>query len=234
MEEREIVLNGITIYLTRKKIKNLYIRIKPPKARVMVSVPVHTSDSVIAEFLEEHWSWIIEKRQEILDSEETKKEEAEYLTGERHALWGQWYDLQVERSLKRPLTELRGNRIYMRVGAHSTAEERRKQLDRWYREQLCEVLPGLIHQCEERVGRSANEWRFRRMKTRWGTCSIQRKRIWLNIQLAEMPPECLEYVVTHELTHLHEASHNKRFWSLMDSFYPDWRRAKQLLKERNR
>lgn len=70
------------------------------------------------------------------------------------------------------------------------------------------------------------------MKTRWGTCNIQKKRIWLNIQLAEKPPECLEYVVTHELTHLHEAGHNKRFWSLMDRFYPEWRRAKQLLKEK--
>lgn len=234
MAEKEIMLNGIPIYLTRKRIKNLYIRIKPPEARVMVSVPVHTSDNVIAEFLEEHWGWIAEKRQEILEGEEQAETEPEYLTGERHALWGQWYELQVERSLKKPLTELRGDKIYMRVDAHTTIEKRRKQLDIWYRAQLERVLPDIIGRCEERVGKSADEWKFRRMKTRWGTCSIQRKRIWLNIQLAEKPPECLEYVVTHELTHLHEAGHNKRFWNLMDRFYPEWRRAKQLLKERTK
>lgn len=231
MPEREIVLNGITIHLTRKRIKNLYIRIKPPEAEVAVSVPIHTPDSAIADFLEEHWSWIVEKRKEILAGADHAEAECEYLTGERHALWGEPYELLVERSLKKPLTELRGDKIYMRVSAHSTAEERRKQLDTWYRTQLDEVLPEIIERCEKKVGKRAVEWKFRRMKTRWGTCDIRKKRIRLNIQLAEKPPECLEYVVTHELTHLHEAGHNKRFWGLMDCFYPEWRRAKQLLKK---
>lgn len=233
MAEQKMEIRGITVYWSRKRIKNLYIKIKAPEARVMVSVPLHTSDRALADFIEEHWQWIEAKRQEVLSGAEAGGSEGqrEYISGERHALWGEWYEMRVERSLKRPLTELRDRELYMRVPAHSTVEERRRQLDLWYRQQLEEALPEVAARCEARVGREAAEWRFRRMKTRWGSCNIQKKRIWLNIQLAEKPADCLEYVVTHELTHLHEAGHNKRFWGLMDTFYPDWRRAKKLLNE---
>ncbi|MCH5253069.1 MAG: M48 family metallopeptidase [Lachnospiraceae bacterium] len=229
MTEQILEYKGVAVYLTRKKIKNLYIRIKEPDARVMVSVPLRTSRKAIAAFLEGHWSWICEKRSEILENQKPPEPEKQYLSGERHLLWGIPYELITERSLKKPLTELRENAIYMRVTAHSTKVERKKQLDSWYRQRLEERLAELIPTCEEIVGKHALEWRFRRMKTRWGTCNIQKKRICLNIQLAEKPPECLEYVVIHELTHLHEPGHNKRFWGLMDVFCTDWREKKRKL-----
>ena len=156
--------------------------------------------------------------------------EKEYKTGEIHDLWGMPYELDVQRSLKKPVTELRGSRIYMRVTAHSTVEERRKQLDQWYQEQLRQVLPELVEKYESIVGKKVSEWRFRRMKTRWGSCQIQKKRICLNIQLAEMPQECLEYVIVHELTHLYERGHNQRFWGLVDQFYPRWRDVKRKMR----
>ena len=147
-------------------------------------------------------------------------------------LWGEAYEFIVERSLKRPLTELRGNSIYMRVGAKSTEVEQRKQLDKWYVLQMQEKLREVVPRYEEITGRHASEWRFRRMKTRWGSCNIGRARICLNIQLAEKPIECLEYVVAHELTHLHEIGHNKRFWGLMDEFYPNWKEVRKQMNER--
>ncbi len=228
MKEKKIEFRGVTVHLLRKKIKNRYIRIKPPEGEVMVSVPCHTSDQQIACFLEEHWSWIQEKREEIF-SQESGKEELQYVTGETHFLWGEPYELYVERSLKKPLTEIRREQIYMRVSAHSTTEERRKQLDSFYKQEMQKRLPDLIERYERMVGRHAKDWRFRRMKTRWGSCQIQKKRICLNIQLAEKPPECLEYVVVHELTHLREPAHNKHFWGLVDQFYPEWKRIKEKM-----
>jgi hypothetical protein len=67
------------------------------------------------------------------------------------------------------------------------------------------------------------------MRSRWGTCNIRARRIWLNLELAKYPPECLEYVVVHEMVHLLERSHNARFKSLMDRFLPDWRARKRTL-----
>lgn len=231
MTEIQWMINDIPIFLTRKKIKNLYIRIKAPEAKVMVSVPVSMPDAYVKEFITKQWDWIRKKRKEILDTERTENRAGgrQYISGEVHDLWGMPYELTVERSLKKPLTEMREDKIYMRVTAHSTREERRRQLDQWYQEQIAGVLPGLVGKYEQIVGQHASEWHFRRMKTRWGSCNIQKKRICLNIQLAQMPVECLEYVIVHELTHLHEAGHNKRFWGLVDEFYPKWREVKRSM-----
>jgi len=67
------------------------------------------------------------------------------------------------------------------------------------------------------------------MKTRWETCNVKDKRIWLNLQLAKKHHECLEYVVVHELVHLLEKNHNKIFTGYMDEFLPNWRTTKDEL-----
>lgn len=223
VQKQTMELHGITIYLLRKNIKNQYIRLRPDGG-VQVSVPSYFPDNAIAEFLEKHWQWIEENR--------GVQKELEYVTGEVHDLWGNPYELLVERSLKRALTEVRGEQIYMRVPAKSTDVERRKQLDLFYKQELQRRLPEIASHYEKIVGKKAAEWRFRRMKSRWGSCQIQKRRICLNLQLAEKPVECLEYVVVHELTHLHEPSHNQRFWSLVDQFYPDWKKQKKKLNAR--
>ena len=69
------------------------------------------------------------------------------------------------------------------------------------------------------------------MKTRWGTCNIPERRIWLNLQLVKKPPECLDYVITHELVHLVEANHTHRFHELVEKYCPAWREANKALKE---
>ena len=228
MEEIKFWINDIEVTVIKKKIKNLYIRIHSPEGNVVVSVPQHTKQKTIEKFLEKHYEWIVSHREKVIcQNEENGKK---YCSGETHYLWGEPYELQVERSMKKPLTEMRNGKIYMRVTAKSTEVERRKQLDIWYRKKMEECLKEVIPSCESTVGKQAMEWKFRRMKTRWGSCNIQKKRICLNIQLAEMPRECLEYVVTHELTHLHEAGHNARFWGLMDQYYPTWRAVKKKLK----
>lgn len=230
VREQTMELHGIPLHIVRKKIKNQYIRIHP-EGDVLVSVPLHLSDSQLAAFLEKHWQWIQEKREETLEKEQNGAAHSEYTSGEIHFLWGQPYELCVERSLKKPLTEQRGQQIYMRVTAKSTTVERRKQLDAFYKEQLMVKLSEMVDKYEAIVGRKAEKWQFRRMKSRWGSCQIANKKICLNLQLAEKPVECLEYVLVHELTHLHEPSHNKRFWSLVEQFYPgDVARAKELLK----
>lgn len=229
VREQTVEYHGIPLHIVRKRIKNQYIRIHP-HGEVLVSVPFCLSDDQIASFLEKHWQWIREKREETLEKEQAGRTGSEYKTGEIHYLWGQPCELCVERSLKKPKTEQRGQQIYMRVTAKSTAVERQKQLDAFYKEQLNEKLAGLVHNYEAIVGRRAEQWQFRRMKTRWGSCQVQKKKICLNLQLAEKPVECLEYVLVHELTHLHEPSHNKRFWSLVEQFYPgDVVQAKDLL-----
>ena len=120
--------------------------------------------------------------------------------------------------------------VYLKAAAASTVHQREHFLNEWYRSQLRQAIPAVMEKYERVVGVRAKEWRIKNVKTRWGTCNTVKSRIWLNLQLAKMPPECLEYVVAHELTHLLEPSHNQRFYALMDSFYPDWRSVKKRMR----
>ncbi len=117
------------------------------------------------------------------------------------------------------------------AGRQLTEEERKAQKEA-YKRQLLEALPQVIQKCERVTGLHALEWKLRDMKTRWGSCNIQKKRIWLNIQLAAYPRECLEYVVTHELVHLLVPGHGKEFQAYMDRFFPDWKRVRKELNGR--
>jgi predicted metal-dependent hydrolase len=67
------------------------------------------------------------------------------------------------------------------------------------------------------------------MKTKWGSCNIKERRIWLNLELAKKPIECLEYVLVHELVHLLEKHHNERFQAYMDKYLPQWRQCREIL-----
>jgi predicted metal-dependent hydrolase len=102
-------------------------------------------------------------------------------------------------------------------------------LDEWYRKQLKASLPALIEKCERKINVQINEFGVKKMKTKWGACNREAKRIWLNLELAKKPAECLEYIVAHEMVHLLERNHNDRFVSLMDEFMPKWRFYKDEL-----
>ncbi len=106
-----------------------------------------------------------------------------------------------------------------------------EQQARWkaQRRELRQAIPPLLAKWQPVIGVEARAWGIRRMKTRWGSCNVVAKRIWLNLELANRPPECLEYVVVHELVHLLERRHNARFYGFMDLYLPDWKALRKVL-----
>ena len=130
------------------------------------------------------------------------------------------------------ITRERLDRVREEKGASQLTEDEKQAQKEACKKKLLEVLPQVIQKCERITGLHALEWKLRDMKTRWGSCNIQKKRIWLNIQLAAYPRECLEYVVTHELVHLLVPGHGKEFWAYMDRFFPEWKRVRKVLNGR--
>ena len=122
-----------------------------------------------------------------------------------------------------------GDMLSLQVQPGTDRAGRKRALEGYYRELLHGRIPELLAVWEPAMGVSAREWRTKRMKTRWGTCNIAARRIWLNLELAKKSDRCLEYVVVHELTHLLERNHTKRFYVLMDRFLPDWRERRDEL-----
>ena len=87
----------------------------------------------------------------------------------------------------------------------------------------------MIENWEPQMGVAVAEFGVKKMKTRWGTCNIRARRIWLNLELAKKRPELLEYVVIHEMVHLLERLHSKRFYGFMSKFLPEWKSLKDEL-----
>lgn len=156
-----------------------------------------------------------------------------YVSGETHFYQGTGYTLQMVPTAGRARVVLHEElkHLELHLPAESTAAQREHLLTAWYRAQLKAQLPALLAKWEPIVGQQATCWGVKQMKTRWGTCNIQAKRIWLNLELIKCPPRCLEYVVVHELVHLHERYHNARFWGFMDEFMPEWRTYKAELSQ---
>ncbi len=224
---KQIVIDRIPITLERKRIKNMYLRILPPDGRVSVSAPMRMREEEIERFIRLKLTWI-RLQQEKLMNRNTHQEQ-DYVTGEEIYLWGKAYRLVLKETDGKGKVEVSGEEILLYVKKQSTREQRKKLLHTWYKKALEQEIPALLAGWEERIGVKANAFHIRDMKTRWGTCHIQKKEICLNLQLVKKSPSCLEYVLVHELVHLLEHSHNHVFKSYMSQFLPNWRSIRNEL-----
>lgn len=226
-----VKIDNIEVFITKKAIKKVYLKIRHLDKKVLLSVPLKTPNSLILKFLESKKYWIKTKLNECINHEEFLKNTS-YEQNSTHYLWGKEYSLDVVVNSYRTDIFVDGQKIVMQIAKNADID-RAKLLQRLYKKELDNVLPQIIEHCENIVGVRCNEFYIKNMKTRWGSCNVSKKRIWLNLQLAKKPPKCLSYVVTHELVHLLEASHNSRFKALMDKFYPNWRLVKDDLNSQN-
>lgn len=225
----DLTVGGIDISAEKKQIKNMYIRVIPPDGKVKITAPMSATEDAIRMFAVSRIAWIKKQRQKFV--EQPRQTERKYVTGESYYLWGKRYRLDVVYSNTRNDVSLSGQKIVLQVRKDSTPQQRANVMDEWYREVLKNAIPPVFEKCERLVGVKAKEWQVKNMRTKWGTCNIQAKRIWLNLQLAKKTPECLEYVIIHELVHLLEKNHNDVFKGYMDSFYPNWRTVKANLND---
>lgn len=223
-----MTVNGINVQVVRKDIKNLHLAVYPPDGHVRVAVPEHITDDNIRLAVVSKLSWI--KRQQRDFKDQSRQSEREYVSGECHYLFGKRCRLElIEREGRPEVKLLKSGKLKMFVRPGSSIEIKEKVLNAWYREELKKVIPVLLDKWQPIVGKKARDWGIKKMKTKWGSCNVEQRRIWLNLELAKKPPECLEYILVHELVHLHERHHNLRFKDLLDQFLPSWRVRRNTL-----
>ncbi len=226
-----VVDHGATqllVDVVKKPIKNINLSVYPPDGRVRISAPWQVDDATIRAFAIAKLEWIRQKQAKILAR--PRQAAKQYISGESHYYKGDRYLLNViDSNLASKVVIRDRTRLDLYVKKGSDQEQRTKVLTKWYRQQLKAELPDLIAHWQEIIGVQINDWGVKKMKTRWGTCNIRAKRIWLNLELIKKPPHCLEYVVVHELVHLLERGHGDRFKAYMTQFMPNWRAYKAEL-----
>ncbi|GAA2393438.1 SprT family zinc-dependent metalloprotease [Gordonia cholesterolivorans] len=222
-----LTIRGIDIDVIYKDIKNLHIGVYPPMGRVRVAAPKRLDDDQVRLAVIQRLPWIKRQRDKLRSAE--RQSEREMVTGESHYVWGVRRRLKVVERPGRAHFEVDGERLVLYVPADTSAEKRRAYLDKWYRDQLCQAIPDLIAKWEQSLDVTVPKWTIRRMKTKWGSCNRETRHIWFNVELAKKHPDCLEYIVVHEMTHYFERNHGERFTSLMDQHLPDWRSRREQL-----
>lgn len=224
----KIVVGNIAIEIVKKDIKNVHLSVHPPDGRVRLAVPGAMDEEAIRIFAVSKLSWIKKQRKKF--GRQERQTAREFLSGESHYFLGDRYLLNVIETKGKQHVEIGGAKkmnLYMRQG--STTEKRERIVTEWYRTRLKEMIPEYISRWEKTMGVTVGDWGVKLMKTKWGTCNPQAKRIWVNLELAKKNPRCLEYIIVHEMVHLLERKHNDRFKAYMDKFLPNWKSIKDEL-----
>ena len=227
----KIHVGGIPVEVVRKDIKNLHLAVYPPEGRVRIAVPNRVDDEAVRLAVVSKLGWI-RKRQAKFTSQE-RQSLREYVSGENHFVAGKRYRMRLVPHEGKAQVRLLVSKatIHLLVSAASSREKREATLMQWYRQRLKNEIPELIARWEAVIGVKVSAFGVKKMRTKWGSCNISAKRIWLNVELAKKPSHCLEYVVVHEMVHLLERHHNERFVALMDHFLPQWKNYRSELNK---
>lgn len=214
----------------RKNIKHMHLYVKPPDGSVTISAPLSMSDESIELFVQTKLNWI--NKQITIIENQPHQSRLEYISGEMLFVWGKQYIIQTVYGSKNSL-ELSDDKAVLTIRKKSTSDQREKFVREWYRALLKVEIASLLPKWEKITGLKATSWQTKYMTTRWGTCNTQTGKIWISLQLAQKPTKCLEYVILHELIHLAENKHNKKFYSLMNKYMPMWKEVKMTLEGRS-
>ena len=222
-------LGDISIALTRKAVKHVYLSVHPPTGRVSLIAPLETRLEVAHAYAVSRLAWI--RRQQVGFANQARETPRTFVTRESHYLWGRRYLLAVEQREARPEVRLDHHHIHLTVRPGSDIKMRARVLHEWHKSLLHQAIPKLISRWEKRLGVRVTAYFLRRMKTRWGSANPQAGHIRLNTELVKKPKDLLEYVIVHEMAHLIEPTHNEHFVALLDQHYPSWRDARMELND---
>lgn len=222
-----VTVGGISVEVLRKPIKNLHLSVYPPTGAVRVSAPESLSSEAIRLFAVTKLDWI--RGSQRLHRLQEREPEREYLDRESHYLWGRRYLLKIVETEGAGAVTVEHSRLVLHVRAGATTETKAAVMSAWYRGQLRDTVLPLIEKWQAELGVECRALFVRQMKTRWGSCNPVARTIRLNTELAKKAPQCLEYIVVHELAHMADPSHGRRFQRLLDLHYPGWPGVRELL-----
>jgi predicted metal-dependent hydrolase len=222
-------LGEIAVEVVLKDIKNIHLSVYPPAGKVRISAPSRMTLDTVRVFAISKLGWIKQQQEKLRGQE--RETPREYLDRESHFVWGKRYLLKVIECDEPPSIELKHNRMFLRLRPGTPRSKKQVVVEAWYREQIRRAVPPLIAKWEPEIGVSVRQFFVQKMKTKWGSCNAALKSIRLNADLAKKPPQCLEYIVVHEMAHLVVRHHNDQFVSLMYECLPNWKLLRQELND---
>lgn len=229
-EKTQITVSGIDIDVIKKDIKNMHLAVYPPTGRVRISSPDDMKTESIRLFAISKLGWI--KKHIRNFREQDRQPDRQYIQGESHYFQGQRYLLNIIEHEAPPKVDIRNKKYIDLYVRPDTGKDKRKEIMKeWYRTELKKQIPPLVEEWQKKMGVTVDDWMVRQMKTKWGSCNAEERRIILNLELAKKSKSCLEYVIVHEMVHLQERLHTERFKALLEKYMPKWKERREELNE---
>ena len=219
--------NGLNFQLIRSKRrrKTISLHIKED-GRIVISVPYHTPKGEIEGFIKEKESWIIKKFSEKERS--IKEAEKAFTPGEKFLYLGESYPLEIGGTNDKglPLKLSFGKFILDK----DYLKEARDVFIHWYKREAKEKIEGRVHYFNNRLQLFPKGLRITSAKYRWGSCSRD-SRLSFSWRIIMAPLNVIDYVIIHELIHIKEKNHSKRFWTYLETILPNYMEHRFWLKE---
>ncbi len=226
----KITIGNLSIDVIKKDIKNLHLGVYPPDGRVRIAAPLKTADDSVRLYAVSKLKWIKNQRKKFQEQERLPKRE--FISGESHYFQGKRYLLNVIEHHAPPRIEIKKKKyIDLYVRPETNRAKRQAIFNDWYRQYLKTEIPTLVEKWEKRLETEVIHFTVRKMKTKWGSCNPITRRILINLELAKKPPQCLEYIIVHEMIHFFERHHNDRFIRLLNQYLPGWRGIQKELND---
>jgi len=217
---------SISFEVEYKNVKALRLTVYPPDGRVKVTAPPGTVPAEIRKFVSSKIDWINRHREKFFNHSKItvslKNQSTVYV-------WGVPHQLSIIAHRGNSKISLDGGTMKMYVSEDSGKSKKEEILDRWYRRILKQTAPAIIAKWEGIIGVKVNKLFVRKMKSHWGSCNCEKQTLRLNSELVKRSPECLEYVIVHEMLHIIEKGHNRDFYFLLNKYMPDWKNTRKKM-----
>lgn len=229
MIEASIENKTVSILVERKNIKTIRLKVYP-ESIVKISSPYFVSDEFLTEFVSKHEKWIKNK----LDFfSKTKGYAATTIikNGMSVRMLGEDLIFSVSSS-KKNLTYREGKILHICTTDIDNQEKIMQQFDKWWRKESLKILKQHVDKLYPIIKKYNVPYPniyVRKMKTLWGSCSVNKNKVTFNQYLTKANPACIEYVVLHELVHFLYPNHSKKFYDFLSSYMPDWKERKKIL-----
>jgi predicted metal-dependent hydrolase len=248
---------GLEVNIQRKKIKKLYLKICNKNGNAILCAPLNISDNFIVNFITEKLQWIKANQQKI--HHKKKSLNIEFVESDNIKFLGEIYQIKLINTSKKPQVNLiknqnlinktyqensqlnlfdcletqqnsHCNQIIFDSIADLTKIQKIKLLEKFYRQNLQEILQDLTKKWQKVLQVEANFVGIKKMRTRYGSCNARQKNIWISLNLIHYSIDCIEYVLLHEFLHFFEQNHGKKFYALMHKFMPNWQDYQKILR----
>lgn len=208
-------------YIQRSNRKTLTLSVMKD-GNIIVKAPLNMRDDVINRFMLEKQDWIKSK---LLVVNKSLAEFGDVRDYQKFLLYGNKYTLL---RAKVKAVETRNNQIVIPDSVQP--ENMLKYLKNWYKQVAKSVLASRLKFVEERLKLKASSMRITDCVRKWGSCNSAAV-ISFNWRVVLLPPKIIDYVIVHELCHLLEMNHSKKFWQKVYSILPDTSERKEKIKE---